>query len=262
MTYLKFGILPLLIILFSSTTAFAYEPIPITISSTMDKLVLDGKWTHPIEWKQSSLNEFVYDDQTKIILRTAHQGDFVYVFIDAISDYTLDKNADRAIICFDSKNNKSIKPDADDYCFISVLEGTNHSLQGGSPIAINGHFEKIHDHKNTVVLSSISDRNDRYSKTPHPSFEFKIPIDIIERNSVYGFYYQVFDANKNMVYEYPKNMYHISAIKISSPSEWGEVFSPDKSIPEFNLPILIMILSIGLITFFSKTKYLNNVLRN
>ena len=247
------AIIPLML----SSPTYAFEPIIITISDGMDSLVLDGKWTHPREWKKSSLHEFNYEDQSKIILGAAHQGDFVYVFLDALSDRSLDTNSDRAIICFDTKNNKSNIPDKDDFCFMSVLESNpGYTLQGGSPIALNGHFEKISNHKDTYALSSISDNNDRYVKIPHASYEFKIPTEIIQRNNVYGFYFQIYDATTNTVYEYPKNLVHISTIKIPSPSQWGEVVSPDKTLPEFNLPFVTMLLSIGVILFFTRIKNL------
>ena len=251
-----FALIPLFFILFFISPAYAFEPIIITISDTMSSLDLDGKWTHPREWKKSSLNEFNYDGQARIILRTAHEGDFVYAFIDAISDKTHDKNADRAIICFDSENNKSKKSDKNDFCFMSVLGNKDgHTLQGGSPIATNGHFTKIPNHADTFAQSAISDNNDRYSKIPHANYEFKIPIEIIQRNNVYGFYFQVYDASSNTVYEYPYNMIHQSSVKIPSPSEWGEIISPDKSLPEFGLPLMTMILSLGAILFLTRMKH-------
>ena len=247
------------IILFSiliiSPPAFAFEPIVITISDGMSSLDLDGKWTHPREWKKSSLNEFNYEDQGRIILRTAHQGDFVYVFIDHLSDRTLDRNADRAIICFDSLNEKSSISDKNDFCFMAVLENNpGYTMQGGGIIASSGHFEKIPNHDDTSILSSISDNNDRYVKVPHPSYEFKIPTEIIQRNNIYGFYFQVLDATTNTLYEYPKNLSHISSVKIPSPSQWGEIISPDKSLPEFPIPLLIVVSSLSILILLSKTK--------
>ena len=54
----------------------------ITISPSMDKVNFDGKWTFFWEWKQTSLNTISYNDGTQIQLRTAHQGNFIYVLID------------------------------------------------------------------------------------------------------------------------------------------------------------------------------------
>jgi len=241
-------------VIFLIPNALAYEPIMITISDQMLYLDLDGRWTHPTEWKKSSLNEFTYDDQTKIILRTAHQGDFVYVFLDALSDRTLDRNSDRAIICFDSQNDKTLIPDKNDYCFMSVLESHSFSLQGGTPFAVNGYFGKIEKHENTTIFSSISDINDRYSKSPHPSFEFKIPIEIIQRNNIYGFYFQVFDATSNKIYSYPTDIEHTNPLGIPSPSKWGEIISPDKSLPEFDLPLLSLISIISFTIILTKIK--------
>ena len=53
------------------------EPIMITVSSTMNKVIFDGKWTYGTEWKQSSLNTISYNDGTLMQLRTAHQENFI-----------------------------------------------------------------------------------------------------------------------------------------------------------------------------------------
>jgi len=228
-------------ILFSTENIFAEvsEPILITISPAMEDVIFDGKWTFFSEWKPSSLTTIVNDGKT-IILRTAHYENFIYVFVDSIKDYTLDKGMDKATICFDAKNDKNSHSDKNDYCFSSTL-GLNNGIvfQGGSVNAFTGNFQNIPTPKNFVAIGSVSDENDRYTPYPHPSYEFKIPIDLFERSNNYGFYLSVYDASSNTYSSFPSNVIREN-YKIPSPNQWGDIVSPDKSMPELNLPILIL----------------------
>ena len=120
----------LLLILFlhiSLVDAYAEDPILISISSNLDQVIFDGKWTNSNEWKQSSYNRLFFDDRTEIHLRTAHQDNFIYVQINVASDMTINKGSDSAIVCFDTKNDKTIIPQSDDYCFSTTLYGKVHS---------------------------------------------------------------------------------------------------------------------------------------
>lgn len=250
---LKSCIVIFMLIFSSFISAFAFEPIPITVSGTMDKIIFDGKWTYEFEWKQSSLNTYSYANGTEIILRTAHQSDFVYIFLDPITDHHLDRMNDHAIICFDTKNNKSIKADPDDYCFMTSLAGrTGFSYQGGHTSARTSFFNKIPNPDGFIGVSTTSDNNDRYTQNPHPSYEFKIPINLIGRESVYGFYFLVYDGHLKKSYTYPQNLDPENFV--SSPNQWGEIYSPDKSLPEFELPLLSFVLAIFSIVFFAKIK--------
>jgi hypothetical protein len=208
----------------------------------MDQIDFDGKWSFYTEWKQSSLN--TYNDGT-IILRTAHQGDFLYVLIENLSDYTPTEKIDYAIVCLDGKNNKSLLPDNNDYCFMGVLGNENgFTYNGYSPSKLNGNFKKISNDPRTIMISSESDENDRYTKIIHSSYEFKIPIELIERESMYGFYFSVFDGDQERLFEWPQSVNSDRPYKIPSPSVWGEIISPDKSLPEFNVPILLSIIAL------------------
>jgi len=240
--YFKLIIFSLLFtIIFSSEDTFASstEPILITISPDMEKIIFDGKWTFFTEWKESSLTKVSFDDK-QIILRTAHFENFIYVFVDSINDYTLDKGMDKATICFDGQNNKSKISDKNDYCFSSTL-GYKQGIvfQGGSFSAVSGNFQKISNPDGFIAISSVSDENDRYTKIPHPSYEFKIPIDLIQRSNNYGFYLSVYDAGSDTFYNFPKETIRENLLKIPSPSLWGDIISPDKSLPELNLPIIV-----------------------
>ena len=218
------------IIIFSTGNAFASEPILITISSQLHKVIFDGKWTSELEWKASSLDTLSYDDNSEIQLRTAFQDGYIYVFLDVISDTIIDKGADNALICFDGKNDKTRIPSFDDYCFsTSLSRKISFAYQGGGILGLNGHFQKIPNPENYIAIGNVSDENDRYSKIPHVSYEFRIPIDILERSDNYGFYIAVFEANSNVIYSWPTKVHQSRIFTIPSPSVWGDIISPDKS---------------------------------
>jgi hypothetical protein len=230
--------------------AHAEEAIPITYSGTMDRVMFDGKWTFEYEWKQSSLNTYLYDDGSEtIVLRSAHQDDFVYIFIDAVTDESLDNKLDYATICFDSENNKNIIPDSDDHCFTSILGNNTGVILRGDQ---NDGFTQIDNHPDFIAIGGTSDQNDRYSGVPHAGYEFRIPTEIIGRYNVYGFSFAVYDGNTKKFYTYPADI--ITSDGFSSPAGWGEIYSPDKSLPEFYLAPLVMILSVASVILITKIR--------
>jgi hypothetical protein len=241
-----------IIMLCTISTAHATEQIPITISGLMDNIIWNGKWTFYDEWKESSLYTLTYDDQTTMQLRTAHQGNFIYVFIDAVTMTHYTKGSDKAIICFDSKNNKSKFADDGDYCF-GVALGSNNAfvLRGGSPLQQTDHYTKIVNSQ-VIGVAGISDEEDHYSSIPHSGYEFRIPIDLLGRSDVYGFYLGVYNFHSNKIYTFPKNLSSTSQFEIPSPSQWGEIISPDKSIPEFPLPIIALLGSFVAVIFITR----------
>ena len=78
--------------------AYAQSTIPITISVDMDKVEFDGRWTFPTEWKKSSYNQML--DPGRIVIRTAHQDNYIYVMLNAITDTTIDNTKDNAMVCY------------------------------------------------------------------------------------------------------------------------------------------------------------------
>ena len=60
--------------------------------------------------KDTSLNTLNFVDGNTIELRTAHQGNFIYVMIDAINLVKVNDHTDKATVCFDSNNTKSTLP--------------------------------------------------------------------------------------------------------------------------------------------------------
>jgi hypothetical protein len=257
-----FKLIMIFVISMSTTILFdqAYastDPILITQSTGLHDVIFDGKWTNEIEWKPSSHNLLSYDDSTTIHLRTAHQENFIYIFVDPIKDLTLDKNLDEATICFDAKNNKSLIPDTNDFCFSVLLNESQGILKQGNS---NGNYEIINEVE-FIAISDISDENDRYSKILHPSYEFRIPIELLGRSDNYGFYLSVYDASLDKFYSWPENITRESSSKIPSPSEWGDIISPDKSLPEMHLPLVIfaiLIFTIILIQSKAKIKFFHS----
>lgn len=234
-------------------SASADEPIPITLSGGMNHVIFDGKWSFFTEWKPSSLNTLSYGDGTTIQLRTAHQDNFIYVFADVVTDTHFVKGSDTAMICFDENDNKTVLPDADDYCFMTTLGGNkSFAYQGGSPLEFNGNFKKIPNPDGFIGVGGISDKNDRYSLVPHSGYEFRIPTSTVGRSSSYGFYFAMYDAHASKFYTYPQDVNIDTPFQIPSPSLWGDLISPDQSLPEFPLPAIVLVFAFAVVFFFRK----------
>ena len=255
-----------LIVLLSSPVFFDFisaEPVNITWSDIKDDIVWDGKWTTEKEWKFSSLNQIKYDQY--FYIRSAHQEEFIYIMIDVPRDVTNNSDffltdADKSMICFDTQNNKSQIPDDDDYCFIATLGSDKGiTLQGGSQSVTENYFKKIPNHEDFIAIGSVSDQNDRYSKIPHAGYEFRIPIDVLGRSDNYGFLVYVYDDNEKLVTTWPDLIEIDDSKSIPSPSQWGDMISPDKSLPEFGFPMVLfsvgIILIIVLLAFKNPLRY-------
>lgn len=244
------------------------KSILITKSNSMKEINFDGKWTFYQEWKQSSWNSIRSNENIVFHLRTAHQENFIYVLIDAISDTNKNIGSDKATVCIDSKNNKSEFLDNDDYCFIIQLEERNlidvllkkqdsFIIQGDSQSKSFEELEKIKV-REFVGVGAMSDKEDRYSVVSHASYEFKIPTELVGRSDNYGFYVNVFDADSNAVYSWPEDI-KLESFDIPSPLLWGNLISPDKSLAEnsggesvdFVLLVMVsIILVISAVIFF------------
>ncbi|MFB5606279.1 MAG: hypothetical protein ACE5R7_08320 [Nitrosarchaeum sp.] len=228
------------------------DQILITLSDTMNQIEFDGKWSFFTEWKRSSQDLF---DNGNIVLRTAHQGDFIYVFIDNLSDSTPEKKLDYAIVCIDGKNDKSTLPDDNDYCFMGVLGNSDGFTYNGYSPSQNGNFRKVSNDPETVMIGGESDENDRYSGFTHSSYEFKIPIKLIGRENTYGFYFSTYDNNQKKIFHWPESSNFDKSHYIPSPSTWGKLISPDKSLPEFPLSLPVLAITMIVIVIVSKIKF-------
>ena len=210
------------------------EQILVTLGTNLDKIIFDGKWTFVKEWKGSSEDIIKFDDKHMFSIRSAHDYENLYVFIDFITDTSIEKFADRAFLCFDTMINKGLTPDIDDYCFsISVGSANPIVLQGGGKLGETSFFKNVETESKLVAVGGISSIDDRYSKIPHTSYEFKIPVDIVGIHDVYGMYVMVIDARTGDIYTWPQSEMKSSYQNIPPPDKWGLMISPDKSIPEF-----------------------------
>ncbi len=227
------------------------QSIPITQSDYMDKVVFDGKWSFFEEWKPTSLDN-MGETNKQIFIRSAHQDNYIYILLDSVVDTTIDKSKDHAMVCFDTKNDQSVKPDSNDYCF-KVQLGSDKALtyQGSDE---SGEFKIIKNHADLIAIGESSDENDRYSKVPHASYEFRIPIELLERTDSYGFYIEVFDNSQTKTYTWPSEIESENS-DTPSPAKWGLIYSPDKSLPEYELPVLVLIVgTLGVILVSSRYK--------
>jgi len=228
---------------FVAPLAYAQSTIPITRSGAMDKVVFDGKWTFYEEWKQSSHNGIA--EPGIVVIRTAHQDNYIYVMLDALADKTIDNTKDNAMVCFDTKSDQSVKPDSNDYCFrIQLGSNKAFTLQGSD----SGEFKSVGNHKDLIAVGGTSDENDRYSRVPHPTYEFRIPIELLERTNTYGIYLQVYDHSNATTYSWPSEIISENS-EIPSPAKWGIIYSPDKSLPEYDVPILVLVIGLLLSVF-------------
>jgi len=232
---------------------FDEDVFPITKSPSMKDVEIDGNWSNPIEWKKSS-HKLIQEENSRINLRAAHYEDFLYFLIDYETDYTLNTNSDKATICVDTKNDKQEIPNENHYCFTVVLGHNQGSIfQGGSDSVIKNNYKKIENIEEFIAVAKISGENNRYSKVLHPTFEFKIPVELIGRSDNYGFLVSVYEADSGKFYTWPENLReHI--FSMPPPNTWGNLVSPDKTLPEFHLGIVLLlsIIPVIIISYFRK----------
>jgi hypothetical protein len=240
-------VLVLIFSLFLFPNAYASEPLKITQSASMENITFDGKWTHSKEWKQSSL-EYIIIEGKEINLRIAHYEQFIYVLIDAEDETTLNFEKDFAMVCFDSENDKSETFDSNDFCFkLKLGSNSGETLQGNSS---ENNFSKIDNHNDLILISSQSGEHNRYSDEPHGVYEFKIPIEIINRSNNYGFFMMLYDE-QDKTYSWPSNIVN-STNTIPPTNLWGDLISPDNTLPEFHWIPLLLIITITSIIFVSR----------
>ncbi len=216
----------------------------ITITDLPDPII-DGKWSSEREWSHSSERKYEYEDGSLLVLRASHDRENIFVMVDMVSDITRDNQKDQAVVCFDTAVNGGDKPDADDYCFTAVLNGSFTSYRGGGTSQNNNYLEKVTNPSEVEMKAGVSSTFDRYSPIPHLAYELKVPVDSLKRSDIYGFYVSVFDANNKTAHNWPLSVSQSDEIVISSPNEWGKLISPDKSLPEF--PIVNVMLFGGII---------------
>lgn len=251
---IKLVIVSIILIIICPHFAFGQPQIFTTVRGGTDSIVWDGKWTFLQEWKPMSENIMQFNDGNELSVETGHDYNNLYVFLDFVTENKFTKNSDYGIVCIVANKTTELEPQKDDYCFMVSLGSHNPlTFQGGNNLAITNHFTKILNDPDLIAVGGISNEHDRYNGfTPHASYEFKIPIKTIGRSDLYGFYVSTYDALTNKVYSWPQNVTNNEFPAIPSPSNWGELISPDKSLPEFPYPLIMMLLSIILTIYISK----------
>ena len=214
------------------------DELLITFTDADSEIILDGKWSTAHEWKKSSETITTQDNQKLFALRYAHNYEQIFVLIDVINDTSVNSSKDKSLLCFEAKTTESsIIDQPRTYCFEIISDGTLTTLVKNLEIS-ESRYEKIKTPSDVIAIVGLSDQNDRYSKTPHVSYEFQIPIDLIGRSNEYNVYVEVFDAETNSIMTWPSNP-NVSESLLANSNVWGKMISPDKSIPEFPSPLII-----------------------
>ena len=229
------------------------EHIFTTYGQFGDGIIFDGKWTFLKEWKPSSEDIIGFNDGKTLSIKTGHDRSNLYVLLDFISERSFAKFADFGMVCISTDFGKENHPEDNDYCFVVPLGSKNPiTLKGGSPLGKNNYFTKIKNHPDLVSVGGISDKNDRYTSVPHTTYEFKIPVEIFGASDMYRFYVALYDANANKIYTWPQDIATETYPYVPPSSRWGELISPDKSLPEFQLPVLILLPVISLAIYLTR----------
>jgi len=228
--------------------AFA-EPIKITKSSFYDGIIYDGKWSFEYEWKQTSWN-MVSDGESELNIRSAHYDEFIYILLDYVTTDNTSHEYDSAFFCIDADNDKTQGVTGDEFCFKLSMnddEPETFVLELSEDVPT---LKKLENHPDLIGVSSLSDENDRYSKIPHPTYELRIPIDLFGRSNNYGVFIGINDEYRNKVMTWPNNIQFEN--DIPSPKIWGDMISPDNTLPEFPFPVLVVTVVLSMIIILGR----------
>ena len=247
------------VILFIFNNAFADDSIFTTYRDDGNSIVFDGKWTFEQEWKHASEDIIKFSDGNQFSIKTAHDRKNLYVLIDFFTSKKITKDSDYGMFCITSNSTKQDYAQNDDYCFrLTIGSKTAIVLQGGSALASTNHYKKIQPIIPVTVAGGISDSNDRYNSVPHPIYEFKIPIELVGRSDDYGFYVSAFEAHTNHLYSWPNQVTNGEFSDPPSPSMWGHLVSPDKSLPEFEFSLPVLLFSIIIMIYLTRRRIFNH----
>jgi hypothetical protein len=250
---LKLVIVSIILVILYPHLAFAEPQIFTTLRGGVDSIVWDGKWTFLQEWKPTSEDILQFNDGNELAVKTGHDRENLYVFLDFVTEHQFKKFSDYGIICMVANKTTESSPQKDDYCFLAVLGSHNPlTFHGGGYLALTNYFMRIENDPDLIGVGGVSDEHDRYSTISHASYEFKIPIKVVGRSDMYGFYAAMYDAQTGKTYSWPQNVTNNSFPTVPPPSKWGDLISPDKSLPEYPYPLIMMSLCTITIIFISK----------
>ena len=193
---------------------------------------IDGMWSTKTEWTDASETKFLEKGLTAYF-RAKYDERFVYILIDFVSDQSLERSGDWAVVCFDTKSDDSNTPLADDYCFYRATRAGDFRsgiMQGnGTGWTIIEEAEVIGEFKARMRYSHLNDPYE--NKNDHVSYEFKIPIASYGLDEQMKIYVYVNDGYHNNFVEWPTNAggkqfaYSSPTIKdvLAAPNNWDNL---------------------------------------
>jgi hypothetical protein len=200
----------LLLIPLKAGVSFGINDEMLVVPKSEKPAEINGNWSTKTEWTDASEIK-VQNEELTAYIRAKHDGVFVYLLVDFLSDYGLDVSGDFAIICFDTNNNRGNVPQSDDYCFYRITrtgDATDGILQGngsGWTVLQESDIWDPYDEKFDAAVS-YSHLNDPYdSINNHVIYEFRIPIDLYSLNETMSFYVYTNDAYTGKFFEWPTN---------------------------------------------------------
>jgi hypothetical protein len=214
-----------------------------SIPTLTNPVTIDGKWTTATEWTDG------YEMPSPACnWRLKYDTDSLYVLSDFFGvNESFPTGYDAAWVYIDTLGNGGSAPDKDDYAF-SIQPSLSNSLvmeQGtGSDWSIVA--------PNFNGASSVDASNDPYGSSPHPIYEFKIPMSIFPAN--------VKSAKMRLSTEAPFQGWYDWPIYSdrSDPSTWGDVAFSSTPIPEFSqlslVPLITLELPLCLLSKYRKRR--------
>lgn len=199
---------------------------------------IDGAWTTPTEWQVASENVISNENNWTAYLRIEHNGTYLFVLIDFISDQS-NSSSNNAWIYFDTKDDGGTLPQTDDYSF----DSTGFRQINGS--AAPPQWVNITPPAGAVMAKGFSHLNDPYDNTTdHEIYEFRVPCSFLGGGHIYGFYAVVMDSSTYTILHWP-----VASADPSDPNLWGDIYSGTQFVPELSLSSIIpLLLSITFVT--------------
>lgn len=183
---------------------------------------IDGVWTRNDEWNTASERIIDYTNGAQVVIRTAHDRTNIYILVEHVTDITLGGGDFR--VCLDTENDGGM-PKLDDYCLL--LSRKDYALGRG-----DGDSFKYHEAPEgfTAAEGVSGELSPYYDGNEHISAEFQFPLDFIGRNSEYGFFVFIPDANAGKYYTFPAGL-----DSYPDPARWALLQSPDVTEPQSNI---------------------------
>ncbi len=159
-------------------SSFAAESIP--SSPSTNEVTVDGKWTTPDEWIDAT-ELHAAGGLGYVCIKDDEES--LYVLIDFTSDRTLD-DRDMARVRLDTRNDKSDKPQADDY--VLLVDWIAGKIIARAAKGNGSAWVSAGENLGFKIESSNDSENDPYSVRPHVIYEFAIPRAVLGDESEIG----------------------------------------------------------------------------